>query len=168
MLTWIEEVKKYSTFKQKPDFIGDSKYIFNTFESAQKTGQSLYLDSIPFGQDSIIANSYNVTASTLGGSSAVTKIVSAIQIDNREIKLCLPVNIGSGGTFSPECYDDSALKALIDNYSQQQIAKSKASEQKQVASSPQTKKSTIVCVKGKLSKIVTALKPSCPLGFKKK
>jgi hypothetical protein len=35
-------------------------------------------------------------------------------------------------------------------------------------SGPVTKKTTITCFKGKLTKKVTALKPSCPSGFKKK
>jgi hypothetical protein len=30
------------------------------------------------------------------------------------------------------------------------------------------KKSTIICVKGKLSKTITAVKPVCPTGYKKK
>jgi hypothetical protein len=31
-----------------------------------------------------------------------------------------------------------------------------------------TKKATITCVKGKLTKRVTAVKPKCPLGYAKK
>ncbi|MEY4959419.1 MAG: hypothetical protein RL271_793, partial [Actinomycetota bacterium] len=36
-----------------------------------------------------------------------------------------------------------------------------------VTAAPVTKKTTITCVKGKLVKKVTALKPVCPKGYKK-
>ena len=36
------------------------------------------------------------------------------------------------------------------------------------AASPVAKKFTITCIKGKTSKTVTAVKPTCPIGYKKK
>jgi hypothetical protein len=36
------------------------------------------------------------------------------------------------------------------------------------AASPVAKKSTITCIKGKMTKTVTAVKPTCPTGYKKK
>jgi len=41
-------------------------------------------------------------------------------------------------------------------------------EQEAVAKAPATKKTTITCVKGKLTKKVTSVKPKCPVGYKKK
>jgi hypothetical protein len=35
-------------------------------------------------------------------------------------------------------------------------------------SGPVTKKTTITCIKGKLTKKVTGIKPACPTGYKKK
>jgi hypothetical protein len=36
------------------------------------------------------------------------------------------------------------------------------------SSNPVVKKTTITCVKGKLTKKVTAVNPKCPAGYKKK
>ena len=46
-----------------------------------------------------------------------------------------------------------------------QDADAKAAANKAAAA---TKKTTITCVKGKLTKKVTAVKPVCPKGYKKK
>ena len=41
-------------------------------------------------------------------------------------------------------------------------------KQEAAAKAPVAKKTTIICVKGKLTKKVTAVKPKCPTGYKKK
>ena len=59
---------------------------------------------------------------------------------------------------------DAAAKALADKNAADALAAQKATAAK-VAS---LKKTTIICIKGKLTKIVTAVKPVCPAGYKKK
>ena len=54
----------------------------------------------------------------------------------------------------------AADKAAADLLTQQQVAAA--------AKAALLKKSTIICVKGKLSKTITAVKPVCPTGYKKK
>jgi len=47
-------------------------------------------------------------------------------------------------------------------------AKAKAEAEAKAKAEVATKKSTITCVKGKLTKKVTAVNPKCPKGYKKK
>lgn len=54
---------------------------------------------------------------------------------------------------------DVEAKTAADKIAAEQLAKSKAAA---------SKKTTITCVKGKLSKKVTAVKPMCPSGYKKR
>ena len=54
---------------------------------------------------------------------------------------------------------DAEAKALADKLAAEKLAASKAES---------LKKTTITCVKGKLAKKVTAVKPVCPAGYKKK
>ena len=46
--------------------------------------------------------------------------------------------------------------------------KEAAKAERQAAAPAATKKTTITCVKGKLTKKVTAVGPKCPAGYKKK
>ena len=59
---------------------------------------------------------------------------------------------------------DSAAKALADKASADALASQKAAATKAALQ----KKTTITCIKGKLTKTVTAIKPTCPAGYKKK
>ena len=47
-------------------------------------------------------------------------------------------------------------------------AKQEAEAKAASAKAQAMKKTTIICAKGKLTKKVTAVKPLCPVGFKKK
>jgi hypothetical protein len=47
-------------------------------------------------------------------------------------------------------------------------AEAKAALEAKAASEAVTKKTTIICIKGKAIKKVTAVKPKCPKGYKKK
>jgi membrane protein involved in colicin uptake len=47
-------------------------------------------------------------------------------------------------------------------------AELKAKQESEVKAAAEKKKITITCVKGKLTKKVTAAKPKCPVGYKKK
>ncbi len=54
---------------------------------------------------------------------------------------------------------EADAKAAADQLAAEKLAASKAAS---------LKKTTITCVKGKLTKKVTAVKPMCPIGYKKK
>ena len=47
-------------------------------------------------------------------------------------------------------------------------AELKAKQEAEAKAAATKKKSTIICIKGKLTKKVTAVKPACPMGYKKK
>ena len=49
-----------------------------------------------------------------------------------------------------------------------QEAEAKAAAEAKVAAEAVNKKTTIICIKGKAVKKVTAVKPKCPKGYKKK
>ena len=74
---------------------------------------------------------------------------------------------GKGGfQYSPQIYKMADLIKQAENFLVEQIAmEDSAAKAKQEAAK---KKTTITCVKGKISKKVTAVKPKCPAGYKKK
>ena len=59
----------------------------------------------------------------------------------------------------------AAAKALADKAALEALAAQKAADAAKAAA---LKKITITCIKGKLTKTVTAVKPTCPAGYKKK
>lgn len=80
---------------------------------------------------------------------------------------------GKGGfQHSPQIYKQSDLIKQAEKFVAEQIAiedaAAKAKAEAQAKAEPATKKTTITCVKGKTTKKVTALKPKCPSGYKKK
>jgi hypothetical protein len=63
--------------------------------------------------------------------------------------------------------DPCAISVLDPNCKQEVVVGENAGNDSQVQPTIE-KKSTITCVKGKLTKKVTAVKPKCPAGYKKK
>jgi len=68
--------------------------------------------------------------------------------------------------------EDAAAKAAAELKAKQEaeaiVAADLKAKQEAAAKAAALKKTTIVCVKGKLTKKVTAVKPKCPAGYKKK
>jgi membrane protein involved in colicin uptake len=63
----------------------------------------------------------------------------------------------------------AADKAAADKAAADKAAADKAAADKAAADkAASTKKTTITCIKGKLTKKVTAVNPKCPAGYKKK
>jgi len=62
----------------------------------------------------------------------------------------------------------AADKAAADKVAADKVAADKAAADKAAAAKAAAKKTTITCVKGKLTKKVTAVKPKCPTGYKVK
>jgi hypothetical protein len=61
-------------------------------------------------------------------------------------------------------YDDFRVKYWVDELDEDK--KALARHQQEIIAA--SKKTTITCVKGKLTKKVTAVKPKCPAGYKVK
>ena len=62
----------------------------------------------------------------------------------------------------------AAEKAALDKIEADKAAAEKAAADKAAAEKAKAKSRTIICIKGKVQKKVTALNPQCPKGFKKK
>jgi hypothetical protein len=60
------------------------------------------------------------------------------------------------------------LKAVIPGYGDKEADVDLVTFDIYTAPTPVAKKTTITCVKGKLTKKVTAVNPKCPTGYKKK
>ena len=61
-----------------------------------------------------------------------------------------------------------AQQVAIEKAAAEKIAAEKAAIEKAAAEKAKAKSRTIICIKGKVQKKVTALNPQCPKGFKKK
>jgi hypothetical protein len=104
--------------------------------------------------------------------------------NSQSIKMCIPVNFGTSLSLPADCYDgkavmDSVLKAerdkaaaeraALEKVARDKAALDRAAEAERVAAqkaATMAKKTTVTCVKGKVSKKVTSVKPKCPSGFK--
>ena len=62
----------------------------------------------------------------------------------------------------------AAEKAALDKIEADRVAAEKAAAEKAAAEKAKAKPRTIICIKGKVQKKVTAINPQCPKGFKKK
>jgi hypothetical protein len=62
----------------------------------------------------------------------------------------------------------AAEKAAAEKIAADKAAADKAAAEKIAADKAKAKPRTIICIKGKVQKKVTALNPQCPKGFKKK
>ena len=76
----------------------------------------------------------------------------------------------TGFPITPICPPDR--QAIIDKAAADKAAAEKAAANKAAADAAAlaaaNKKTTITCIKGKLTKKVTAVKPVCPAGYKQK
>ena len=61
-----------------------------------------------------------------------------------------------------------AQQVAIEKAAADKAAADKAAAEKAAAEKAKAKSRTIICIKGKVQKKVTALNPQCPKGFKKK
>jgi hypothetical protein len=88
--------------------------------------------------------------------------------DFSEMFFCLPINFDSSRSTNKKCFENVlqsklAEKAILAKAAADKAAADKAAADKAAA---MTKKSTVTCLKGKVSKKVTAVKPKCPTGYK--
>jgi hypothetical protein len=113
--------------------------------------------------------------------SGITYSPSFSILNSKSIQLCLPVNFGSIKSTPASCLDNqiaadkaaadkaAADKAAADKAAADKAAADKAAADKAAADkAAAVKKRTITCLKGKVIKKVTAIKPKCPSGYKLK
>lgn len=102
--------------------------------------------------------------------------------DFNEIFLCTPVNFDSTKTTNKKCFENVLSLKMAERAAQEaavRVAAEKLAAEKAAMAAAErkaardqaaasNKKTTITCVKGKVSKKVTAVKPKCPSGYKLK
>lgn len=85
----------------------------------------------------------------------------------RDFVACFPRNFGADLKLPNYCFEDEA--SWRDRYSKQILSEQQAAAKADAAAKPAaSRKSTITCVKGKLTKKVSGIKPKCPTGYKVK
>ena len=106
------------------------------------------------------------TSYTQCGEGGVTSPPMPV-LNDSSYQLCLPINFGAVKSTPSTCVD--AVLAAADKAAADKAAADKAAADKAAAAKAASlQKTTIMCVKGKLTKKVTAVKPICPKGYKKK
>jgi hypothetical protein len=133
----------------------DSSGVFNLY-------------SYPSSYPEVINVVYKKSGSTIFSTwtSAWVKIESS-----SSFVACLPVNFGELLTLPSYCSEDMATFGKRSLAEEKAAAADKAAADKAAATTAAkaaANRTTITCVKGKLTKKVTAVKPKCPSGYKKK
>jgi hypothetical protein len=115
----------------------------------------------------------SIVARVVVDGKAVTKQLDLEFTNFPVLKFCIPINLGANLSLPEDCTEKVARKladkAAADKAAADKAAADKAAADKAAADKAAAiKKTTITCVKGKLNKNVTATKPKCPAGYKKK
>ena len=143
-----------------PHYLADGKVFQGKY--------NLYIDSkvarcIYKFSNAPISASVSVTSSDGGQQSVATTVVNET---NGWLHLSAAGFTFSSPTLKVKLTQDANAVAAVPSPSSKPSASAEPAPQTAVA--PMIKKSTITCVKGKVTKKVTAISPKCPTGYKKK
>ncbi len=143
-----------------PHFLADGKVFQGKY--------NLYIDSkvarcIYKFSDAPISASVSVTSSDGGQQSVATTVVNE---NSGWLHLSASGFTFSSPTLKVKLTQDSTAVAANPLPSTKPSGSSEPASQPSIA--PVAKKMTIICVKGKITKKVTAVSPKCPVGYKKK
>ncbi|MSV55883.1 MAG: hypothetical protein F2651_01995 [Actinobacteria bacterium] len=143
-----------------PHFLADGKVFQGKY--------NLYIDSkvarcIYKFSNAPISASVSITSSDGGQQSVATTVVSE---KNGWLNLSAAGFTFSSPTLKVKLTQDASAVAVTPTPSATPSASAEPAPQASIA--PVAKKSTITCIKGKLTKKVTAASPKCPTGYKKK
>ncbi len=89
----------------------------------------------------------------------------------KDFVACVPVNFGSELKLPSFCFEDEGTwrdRVSKELKKQQEIEAELKAKREAESKASTLKRTSIICIKGKLSKKVTAVKPVCPAGYKKK
>lgn len=106
-------------------------------------------------------------------TSGLSGVTQEFKVNDFEsVNLCLPFNFDSTRTTNKDCLENVLKTKAAAELKAKQEADAKAAadlkaKQEADAKAAATKKTTITCVKGKLTKKVTSVKPKCPSGYKR-
>jgi hypothetical protein len=143
-----EPMKDYSRFKRAP---------ISTFDSVEGAGLQIANLGVLEGKDVLISPKSRVEI-----KKYLSELESQAKLAEEAAKLAAAEKVATELRVKQEADAKAAAEQKA-----QQDAERKA-KQADAAKAAPVKKKTISCVKGKLTKKVTALKPKCPAGYKKK
>lgn len=143
-----ESMKDYSRFKKAP---------ISTFDSVEGAGLQIANLGVLEGKDVLISPKSRVEV-----KKYLNELESQAKLAEEAAKLAAAEKVAMELRLKQEAEAKAAAEQKA-----QQDAERKA-KQSDAAKAAPVKKKTISCVKGKLTKKVTALKPKCPAGYKKK
>jgi hypothetical protein len=154
--TWNEENQSLDYQVAAPHLKGDGTVRNGTYELVLNESVAKCL----WGLESI-TNNAKATVSVLNGDGSIQVSTSVFKVSNGLITFQV-----SGFSYSYHRIRVKLTKpesGALTNPSKQSVVPSDSSGLK-----PSVKTRTITCIKGKLTKKVTAVNPKCPAGYKKK
>ena len=132
------------------------------FDNLKQVYNNLAQANEEFQQLKIVSEGLESKFSVLFGILAEANLIKS-QLD------LLDIHISEEQTALAKASADLKIKQEIDaKVASERVAAELKAKQEALAKGAATKKSTITCVKGKLTKKVTAVKPKCPAGYKVK
>ena len=141
----------------------------------KKGSEVLYLGTIFAGGNGPNGIKYAATTVLWPFVPALDEAYSKFLIEdaqNQELKAKQEAVAKAKAALELKAKQDAEAKAAVDLKAMQEAAAIAAAElkarQDAEAKAASNKKTTVTCVKGKLTKKVTAAKPKCPAGYKKK
>ena len=160
----------------------DKRPPIETFQSQSNGLKSLDLSNLGGISSQLISPEYSLLVNNNDGSKVTISLIPTPKINTadsiqlienskkrkNEVEAALIAKVLA----ERQANSDAGLKAAAELKAKQEAeAKAAAdlkSKQDADAQAAAPKKSTITCIKGKLTKKVTAVKPKCPTGYKKK
>ena len=148
----------------------DGSNFSTIISNTEPTWSNRAISSLELVKQSTVNQFASVTPKV---SSLLNSGIYSLSIENFYLGK-LRVTISSNGTLTASSRKAAADKAAADKAAADKAAADKAAADKAAADKAAAdkavviKKTTITCVKGKVTKKVTAINPKCPSGYKKK
>jgi len=160
----------------------DKRPPIETFQSQSNGSKSVDLSNLGGISSQLISPEYSLLVNNNDGSKVTVSLIPTPKINtpdstqlienSKKRKIEVEAELVAKVLAERQANSDAGLKAAAELKAKQEAEAKAAAElkakQEAAAKLAATKKATITCVKGKLTKKVTAVKPKCPAGYKVK
>jgi len=160
----------------------DKRPPIETFQSQSNGSKSVDLSNFGGISSQLISPEYSLLVNNNDGSKVTISLIPTPKINtpdsiqlienSKKRKNEVEAELIAKVLAERQANSDAGLKAAAEIKAKQEAEAKAAADlkakQDAAAKSAAIKKTTITCVKGKLTKKVTAMKPACPAGYKKK
>jgi M6 family metalloprotease-like protein len=150
---FAENLKDYERYKKAP---------LGNFDSVEIEGLQLANAGIDSGKGLLVSNKSRSEIKTYLGNLLLQAKAKEEAEAKAAAELKAKQEAEAKAAAELRAKQEAEAKAAVELQAKQEA------EAKAAAKLAATKKTTITCVKGKLTKKVTAMKPACPAGYKKK